>query len=160
MGADAVILAILAAPSAAVGSGSGAIAWVENHPHAAAMTVLGVALLRGVATTATVAAGGCGGLFVPFLAIGDLTGRVFAPGLGVPGDLAGAAGAACGIAGGYGLPFTAVVVALSQGGPHLAMLTCLAAVAVAAFAGLGVVTALERVLHAGQPCVEKRAHEP
>jgi H+/Cl- antiporter ClcA len=160
MVADAVILAILAAPSAAVGPGGAAIAWVENNPHAAAMTVLGVALLRAVATTAAVAAGGCGGLFVPFLAVGDLTGRVFAPGLGVPADLAGAAGAACGIAGGYGLPFTAVVVVLSQGGPYLATLTCLAAVAVAAFAGLGVVTALERVLHAGQPYVQKRAYEP
>jgi H+/Cl- antiporter ClcA len=160
MVADAVLLAILAAPSAAVGPGGGAIAWVENNPHAAAITVLGVALLRAVATTAAVAAGGCGGLFVPFLAVGDLTGRVFAPGLGVPADLAGAAGAACGIAGGYGLPFTAVVVVLSQGGPPLATLTCLAAVAVAALAGLGVVTALERVLHAEQPYVQKRAYEP
>jgi H+/Cl- antiporter ClcA len=160
VGADAVILATLAAPSAAVGPGGGAIAWVENNPHAAPLIVLGVALLRAVATTAAVAAGGCGGVFVPFLAVGDLTGRVFAPGLGVPGDLAGAAGAACGIAGGYGLPFTAVVVVLSQGGPHLATLTCLAAVAVAAFAGLGVVTALERVLHAGRPYFEKRAYEP
>jgi H+/Cl- antiporter ClcA len=160
LGADAVILAILAAPSAAVGAGSAAIAWVENNPHAAAMTVLGVALLRGVATTAAVAAGGCGGLFVPFLAVGDLTGRVFAPGLGVPGDLAGAAGAACGIAGGYGLPFTAIVVVLSQGGPYLAMLTCLAAVVIAAFAGWAVVTAVERVLHPGRPLVEKEAYEP
>jgi hypothetical protein len=78
----------------------------------------------------------------------------------VPADLAGAAGAACGIAGGYGLPFTAVVLVLSQGGPGLATLTCLAAVAVAAFAGSGIVTALERVLHAGQAYVEKRAYEP
>jgi H+/Cl- antiporter ClcA len=159
LGADAVILAILAAPSAAVGPGGGAIAWVESNPQAATTTVLGVALLRAMATTSAVAAGGCGGLFVPFLAIGDLTGRAFAPGLGVPGDLAGAAGAACGIAGGYGLPFTAIVVVLSQGGPHLAILTCLAAVAVAAFAGSGVATTLERLLAAGQAYVEKRAHQ-
>jgi H+/Cl- antiporter ClcA len=158
LGVDAVILAILAAPSAAVGGGGGAIAWVESNPHAAAMTVLGVALLRAVATTSAVAAGGCGGLFVPFLAIGDLTGRAFAPGLGVSGDLAGAAGAACGIAGGYGLPFTAIVVVLSQGGPLLAILTCLAAVAIAALAGSGVATVLERLLVAGQAYVENRAH--
>ena len=160
LGTDAVILAFLAAPSAAVGAGGGAIDWVENNPHVAAMTVLGVALLRAVATTSAVAAGGCGGLFVPFLAVGDLTGRVFAPGLGVPGDLAGAAGAASGIAGGYGLPFTAVVVVLSQGGPHLATLTCLAAVAVAAFAGSGVAIALERLLVAGQAFVQKRVQQP
>jgi H+/Cl- antiporter ClcA len=151
LGADAVILAILAAPSAAVGPGGGAIAWVESNPHAAATTVLAVALLRAVATTSAVAAGGCGGLFVPFLAVGDLTGRAFAPGLGVPGDLAGAAGAACGVAGGYRLPFTAVVVVLSQGGPHLATLTCLAAVTVAAFTGAGVATALERLLARARP---------
>ena len=46
-------------------------------------------ILRAVATTAAVAAGGCGGVFVPFLAIGDLGGRVFAPGLGIGNDLAG-----------------------------------------------------------------------
>jgi hypothetical protein len=85
---------------------------------------------------------------------------VFAPSLGVPADLAGAAGAACGISGGYGLPFTAVAVVLSQGGPHLATLTCLAAVAVAAFAGLGVATALERLVNVGQAFVGKRAHQP
>jgi H+/Cl- antiporter ClcA len=155
LAADATILAILAAPSAAVGPGSGAIDWAENNPHAVAMTVLGVALLRAVATTSAVAAGGCGGLFVPFLAVGDLTGRVFARGLGVPEDLAGAAGAACGIAGGYGLPFTAVVVVLGQGGPRLATLTCLAAVAVAAFVGAGVVTAFEQWLDAGRAFLEK-----
>jgi H+/Cl- antiporter ClcA len=160
LGADAVVLAILAAPSAAVGSGSGAIDWVENNPNAAAATVLGVALLRAVATTSAVAAGGCGGLFVPFMAIGDLTGRAFAPGLGLPGDLAGAAGAACGIAGGYGLPFTAVVVVFSHGGSHLAILTCLAAIVVAAFAGSGVKTALERWFDAGQAYFQKRAHQP
>jgi H+/Cl- antiporter ClcA len=160
MGADAVLLAILAAPSAAVGPGGGAIDWVENNPHVGSITVLAVALLRALATTSAVAAGGCGGLFVPFLAIGDLTGRVFAPGLGVPGDLAGAAGAACGVAGGYGLPVTAVVVVLSQGGPHLATLTCLAAVAVATFAGTGVATALERLIDLGQAFVEGRAHQP
>ena len=74
-------------------------------------------------------------MFVPFLAIGDLAGRVFAPSLGVPDDLAGAAGAAGGISGGYHLPFTAVAMVLSQGGPHLATLTCLATVVAAAFAG-------------------------
>jgi H+/Cl- antiporter ClcA len=130
----AVALALLADPSAAVGPGAGAIAWVERNSDAPAMTVLAVALLRAAATTAAVAAGGCGGLFVPFMAVGDLAGRVFAPGLHVPPDLAGSAGASSGIAGGYGLPFTATAVVLGQGGPFTAMLTCLAAVALAAMA--------------------------
>jgi H+/Cl- antiporter ClcA len=134
----AVVLSLIAAPSAAV---------------------LAVALLRAVATTSSAAAGGCGGLFVPFMAIGDLGGRVFAPSLGVPADLAGAAGAASGISGGYHLPFTALALVLGQGGPKLAMLTCLATVAAAAFAGTGVAWLLDRILGAG-PAMEYRAYPP
>jgi len=145
LGLSAVILSIIAAPSAAVGPGSGAIAWVEGT-RASSLTVLAVALLRAVATTASSAVGGCGGLFVPFLAIGDLGGRVFAPSLQVPADLAGAAGAASGISGGYHLPFTAVALLLGQGGPPLAVLTCLATVIVAAYAGTGAAFLLDLAL--------------
>jgi H+/Cl- antiporter ClcA len=135
-----------------VGPGSGAIKWVESTP-AAALTIFAVDILRAIATTSAAAAGGCGGLFVPFLTIGDLAGRVFAPSLRVPSDLAGAAGAAGGISGGYHLPFTAVAMVLGQGGPRLAMLTCLATVAVAGAAGK-VVAAL-----VGHSYIEKRPHQ-
>ena len=93
-------------------------------------------------------------MFVPFLAIGDLVGRVFAPGLGVGNDLAGAAGAAAGIAGGYRLPFTAMAMVLGIGGPHLATLTCLATVVVAFFAGVaadGLLHRLKGLMHVGRP---------
>src|SRR5262249_28112742 len=133
-GVTAVTLSIIAAPSAAVGPGGGAILWAENN-NALPLTLLAVALLRASATTAAAAAGGCGGVFVPFLAIGDLGGRVFAPGLGVGNDLAGAAGAAAGISGGYRLPFTAAAMVLGVGGPQMATLTCLAALVTATFAG-------------------------
>src|SRR5262245_8616054 len=146
LAAAAVLLSIIASPSAAIGAGGGAITWVESATGTAALTVLAVDVLRVVATTASSAAGGCGGLFVPFLAIGDLGGRVFAPSLGVPADLAGAAGAASGISGGYHLPFTAVALVLGQGGTHLAMLTCLATVIVAAYAGEGTAYLLDRIL--------------
>jgi H+/Cl- antiporter ClcA len=115
------------------------------------MRVLVVALLRASATTFAVAAGGCGGLFVPFMAVGDLAGRVFAPSLGVPGDLAGSAGAASGIAGGYRLPLTGAVVVLGQGGPFLATLTCLATVAVSWLAGAGAAKLLNRPLRRRAP---------
>jgi H+/Cl- antiporter ClcA len=154
----AIILSVIAAPSAAVGPGGGAITWAEST-RAPALIVLAVALLRAVATTASAAAGGCGGLFVPFMAIGDLGGRVFAPSLGVPDDLAGAAGAAGGISGGYHLPLTAIALVLGQGGPKLAMLTCLATVAAAAFAGKGAAWLLDRVLGPG-PAIEYRAYPP
>jgi H+/Cl- antiporter ClcA len=104
-----------------------------------------VALLRAAATTAAVAAGGCGGIFVPFLAIGDLAGRVFAPGLGIGNDLAGAAGAAAGIAGGYRLPFTAVAMSLSIGGSRQATMTCLVTIAIASVVGASTGTMIDRI---------------
>lgn len=159
LGVAAVALIMIAAPSAAVGPGGGAITWVESG-NPAVLTVLAVALLRAVATTAAAAAGGCGGVFVPFLAVGDLAGRVFAPALGLPGNLAGSAGAASGIAGGYRLPFTAVALVLGQGGPPLATLTCLATVAVATFAGAGAGSVLDWFLALGHaPPIDTRAHQ-
>ena len=154
LAAAALILTKIATPQAAFGPGGGAIDWVEsNEP--AVLTVLAVSLLRAVMTTAAAAAGGCGGLFVPFLAVGDLAGRVFSAGTSVPHDLAGSSGAASGIAGGYRLPVTAVALVLGQGGPGLAALTCLATVAVASVAGAGAESVMERMLH--RPVLEKRA---
>ena len=158
-GVTAVTLTMIAAPSAAVGPGGGAILWAESA-NALPVTLLAVALLRAVATTAAVAAGGCGGVFVPFLAIGDLGGRVFAPGLGVGDDLAGAAGAAAGISGGYHLPFTAIAMVLGVGGPHLATLTCLATVVTASLAGSGVASFFDRftgLLHYRRPARPTKA---
>lgn len=131
----AAVTALLATPAAAFGPGGAAIIWAETV-QTTPYHLLAVALLRAASTTAAVAAGGCGGVFVPFLAIGDLSGRVFAVAFGVPPDLAGAAGAAAGIAGGYRLPLTAAAMVLGVGGPEAAKLTCLATVVVAAFAGL------------------------
>ena len=140
----AVAIMALATPAAAIGPGAGAAAWAEST-NAAAWTLLAVALLRAAATTAAVAAGGCGGVFVPFLAIGDIAGRVLAPAAGVPSDLAGAAGAAGGIAGGYRLPFTAAALVIGLGGPFSATLTCLATVGVATVAGLSAGIVLDRI---------------
>ena len=47
---------------------------------------------------------------------------------------------------GYHLPFTAVALVLGQGGAPLAMLTCLATVLVAAYAGTGTAFVLDRML--------------
>jgi H+/Cl- antiporter ClcA len=134
MTAAALLLILIAVPAAAVGPGGGAILWAEGSG-APPQRLLWVAFLRAAATTAAVAAGGCGGVFVPFLAVGDLSGRVFAPIFGVGADLAGASGAAGGISGGYHLPWTAVAMVLWLGGPRPAMLTCLATVGVAYLAG-------------------------
>lgn len=128
--ASAVAVAVIATPAASVGPGGDAIVWAETT-ETAALTLLAIGLLRAVMTTSAVAAGGCGGVFVPFLAIGDIVGRVFAEAFGLPPDLAGASGAAAGIAGGYRLPVTAVMMVVGIGGPISSKLTCLAAVGVA-----------------------------
>ena len=131
----ALLIGVLASPAAAFGPGGAAIVWAETTspaPH----RLLALALLRAAATTAAVLAGGCGGVFVPFLAIGDLCGRVFAAPFGIAPDLAGAAGAAAGIAGGYRLPFTAMAMVLGVGGPEGAQFTSMATVLVAALSGL------------------------
>jgi H+/Cl- antiporter ClcA len=132
----AMAVAAIASPAASVGPGGAAIVWAETT-EPAALTLLAIALLRASMTTAAVAAGGCGGVFVPFLAIGDLLGRVFATAFGVPSDLAGAAGAAAGIAGGYHLPFTAMMMVLGLGAPYASTITCVATVGVATLAGVG-----------------------
>jgi H+/Cl- antiporter ClcA len=138
-GATLLVLALLigglATPAAAFGPGGAAIVWAETTSPAP-LRLLALALLRAAATTAAVLAGGCGGVFVPFLAIGDLCGRVFAAPFGIAADLAGAAGAAAGIAGGYRLPFTAMAMVLGVGGPEGAQFTSMATVLVAALSGL------------------------
>jgi chloride channel protein, CIC family len=152
----ALLLARIAAPSAAVGPGGGAILWAETVD-ARPWPALVVCLLRAAATTAAVAAGGCGGVFIPFLSVGDLAGRVFAPSLGLGHDLAGAAGAAGGIAGGYRLPFTAAAMVLGVGGPLPATLTCLATVLVASAVSGAVPSLLARRKEASKP---GSAHQP
>ncbi len=133
---------------AAVGPGGGSILWAEGPGlDSPAWLLLLVAALRATATTAAVAAGGCGGIFVPFLAIGDLAGRSFAPHLGISGDLAGASGAASGIAGGYRLPVTAVVMVIGIGGPALAMTTSIGCVLVASVVGVYATVGLDRLRH-------------
>jgi H+/Cl- antiporter ClcA len=144
MTVTAIAIVAVAAPPVAVGPGGGAIRWAENAAPVP-LALLAVALLRAAATTAAVAAGGCGGVFVPFLAIGDLAGRVFAPALGIGNDLAGAAGAAAGIAGGYRLPLTAMAMALGIGGPRQATLTCLATIAIASVAGAAAGTLVDKL---------------
>ena len=131
----ALLIGVLATPAAAFGPGGAAIVWAETTSPAP-LRLLALALLRAAATTAAVLAGGCGGVFVPFLAIGDLCGRVFAAPFGIAADLAGAAGAAAGIAGGYRLPFTAMAMVLGVGGPEGAQFTSMATVMVAALSGL------------------------
>jgi H+/Cl- antiporter ClcA len=141
----ALVLTKVAAPSAAVGPGGGAILWAENVD-ARPLPALAVCLLRAAATVSAVLAGGCGGVFVPFLAIGDLAGRVFAPILRISHDLAGAAGAAGGIAGGYRLPLTAAAMVVGVSGPRQATLTCLGTIVIASVVSSAIKSVLDTAL--------------
>jgi H+/Cl- antiporter ClcA len=152
-----LMVAAIAGPSAAIGPGGGAISWAQSA-NALPVRLLVVSLLRAAATVALTGAGGCGGVFVPFLAVGDIAGRIFAPNLGVRTDLAGAAGAAGGIAGGYRLPFTAVAMVLGIGGAPRAMMTCLATVAVAFVVGAATESVLEKFKGVSLLGIETPAH--
>jgi H+/Cl- antiporter ClcA len=59
-------------------------------------------------------------------------------------DVAGAAGAAAGIAGGYRLPFTALMMVMGVGGRVAATLTCVATVGVATIAAVGTLRTIIR----------------
>ena len=138
-----LVIGLLATPAAAIGPGASAVSWAETAK-VSAWTLLAVVALRAAATTAAVMAGGCGGLFVPLLSIGDLAGRALAPVLGVSSDLAAAAGSAGSIAGGYRLPLTAIAMVLTVGGPMPARLTCVAAVGFATASGVAAAYLLDR----------------
>ena len=111
----ALALAIIAEPAAAFGPGGGAILWAETNS-ALPSTLLAVSLLRAAITTADVAAGGCGGVFVPFLAIGDIAGRVFAPGFRRRQQSGRRRGRGGRHRGRLSLPLTATAMVLGVGG--------------------------------------------
>ncbi len=116
--------------SITIGVGYGAIRWALEPNHAA-WIILTVMLLRIVATAATVAGGGVGGLFIPLVVTGALLGR--AAGAVLPGlddHLALIIGVAAVLGAGYRVPLAAVVfVAEATGRPGFVVPALLAAVA-------------------------------
>jgi CIC family chloride channel protein len=116
--------------SIGIGAGYGTIDWVLEPGHAAWLVLL-VLVVRCVATSATVAGGGVGGLFIPLVVAGALLGRL-------AGDLAGdtrttlflVIGVAAFLGAGYRVPLAAVMfVAETTGRPGFVVPALLAAVA-------------------------------
>ncbi|HEY3723953.1 MAG TPA: chloride channel protein [Acidimicrobiia bacterium] len=136
--------------SIAIGVGYGAIAWALEPNHAA-WIVLTVMLLRIVATAATVAGGGVGGLFIPLVVTGALLGR--AAGAMLPGldeHLALIIGVAAVLGAGYRVPLAAVVfVAEATGRPGFIVPALLAAVAADLMMGRRSVTTYQQPSTAG-----------
>jgi CIC family chloride channel protein len=108
--------------------GYGVIAWALV-PGRAVAVLLAVLALRCVATAASVAGGGVGGLFVPLVVAGALLGRAFGAALGSTDSLFLVIGIAAFLGAGYRVPLAAVVfVAETTGRPGFVVPGLIAAV--------------------------------
>jgi chloride channel protein, CIC family len=127
-----------------VGVGYGTIAWASTE-HAIWLLFV-ILLLRCLATAATVAGGGVGGLFIPLVVAGALLGRVTAEVIGDPkSTLFVIIGVAAFLGAGYRVPLAAVMfVAEASGRPGFVVPALLAAVAASLVMGPASVTAYQR----------------
>lgn len=119
---------VLAGRSLMIGSGYGAIQWALEPTHAAA-TVLAVFVLRALATTVAVGAGGVGGLFIPLVVQGALLGSAMGIVFGVSDtSLFPLLGVAAFLGAGYRVPLAAVMfVAETTGRPGFVVPALIAA---------------------------------
>jgi CIC family chloride channel protein len=113
--------------SLTIGPGYRVIDWVRGSP---SLTLVALVLgLRAVATVATVAGGGAGGLFIPLVLLGALTGQLVGGALGeTTTTLFPVIGIAAFLGAGYRTPLSAVMfVAESTGRPGFVVPGLLAA---------------------------------
>jgi chloride channel protein, CIC family len=111
------------------GPGYTTIQWALDPNHAL-WVVAGVLVLRGVATAVTVAGGGVGGLFIPLVVAGALTGRLVGGALdALDTSLFTVVGVAAFLGAGYRVPLAAITfVAEATGRPGFVVPGLLAAV--------------------------------
>ena len=109
---------VVTGESLVLGSGYASIRWALEPSHAV-VAVLGVFLIRAVATGAIIGGGGVGGLFIPLVVQGALLGRAFGGVFNVPdATLFPVLGIAAFLGAGYRVPLAAVVfVAETTGRP-------------------------------------------
>ena len=106
--------------------------------------VLAMLVIRCVATSATVAGGGAGGLFVPLVVAGSLLGRAVGGAFGDHTSLFVVIGVAAFLGAGYRVPLAAVMfVAETTGRPGFVVPGLLAAVAAELVMGHSSVTAYQ-----------------
>jgi len=127
-----------------LGSGYQVLTWVAD-PGRSAWALLALLVLRGLATSATVAGGGVGGLFIPLVVAGALTGALVGN-VANPGDLDLfiVIGVAAFLGAGYRVPLAAVMfVAETTGRPSFVVPGLIAAVAAELLMGRASVTAYQ-----------------
>ncbi len=127
-----------------VGVGYSTIAWASTEH--AVWLLLAILVLRCLATAATVAGGGVGGLFIPLVVGGALLGRITAEVIGDPkSTLFVIIGVAAFLGAGYRVPLAAVMfVAEASGRPGFVVPALLAAVAASLVMGSASVTSYQR----------------
>jgi CIC family chloride channel protein len=142
-----------------LGPGYRAVEWsLDGHRSVAA--VAGLATVRALSTATSVAGGGAGGLFVPLVVQGALTGRVIGGLVGGPNEsLYTVLGIAAFLGAGYRVPLAAVMfVAEATGRPGFVVPGLLAAVVAQLVMGTASVSSCQRRRRTGH--VEERAALP
>jgi CIC family chloride channel protein len=142
-----------------LGPGYRAVEWALDPGRSFAAVAL-LATIRVVATTASVAGGGVGGLFVPLVVQGALTGRLIGGAVGGSNEsLFVVLGIAAFLGAGYRVPLAAVMfVAEATGRPGFVVPGLLAAVVAQLVMGNASVSPYQQRRRLGH--VEERAHLP
>jgi chloride channel protein, CIC family len=139
-----VITRLATGESLTFGPGYNTIAWALDPNHGTWLVLL-VLVLRCAATTATVGGGGAGGLFIPLVVGGALTGRVIGGAVqSLNTTLFVVIGVAAFLGAGYRVPLAAVMfVAETTGRPGFVVPGLLAAVAAELTMGRSSITAYQ-----------------
>jgi CIC family chloride channel protein len=140
-----VVGRLLTGESLTIGPGYDAITWALDPSHATWL-VLAMLGLRCAATVATVAGGGAGGLFIPLVVAGALTGRAMGGAVhALDTSLFVVVGVAAFLGAGYRVPLAAVMfVAETTGRPGFMVPGLLAAVAAELVMGRSSVTSYQK----------------
>lgn len=162
-GAIAVLFAIgrgLTGESLVLTPGYGVVQWALDPKRGFAL-LAAILLLRCLATSATVAGGGVGGLFVPLVVSGALLGRMFGDVIGHDTSLFLVIGIAAFLGAGYRVPLAAVMfVAETTGRPGFIVPGLIAAVVAELVMGQASVTTHQKASEPGGAFDNTESEDP